>query len=595
MLHEPHLKRSGGPPRPPKPAESTSSVSTSDESGRETSNGNCNTSNGNTSCNSSSSSKENVTTKEAEATSCEDELLKLSATGSGGRASDEDGNETTSSMLRAPVFVLRSFQQFISSFSHILTRLPGIAPLFSKKCPKVDAYQFKLFAVACVMLLALRLRRSRQASAGPLAQSGVPGEQVSSTSSTSPRTSSRMPLMPIGSLFGWCAPRRRSKAQNEISFSQVLQLVAANAVEEVQYCSGSRLLLLLKDKRKLTSHLVPGAEAAFFRAVAAQVPRFQSVRTATVSDVLSFSFPIFFLIVWFCLLRSLIKPLKGGKDTGTDRGLEACPPAASFADVICKQKHELQEIVLLLNGEGLYTAMGARLPRGVLLVGPAGTGKTLLARAVAGEASVGFLSVAASEFVDTFVGQGARRVREVFQAARKRAPCVLFVDELDALGSRVGPVGLSSGHEEYVQTINQFLMEMDGVTGGAGGVVVVGATNRLDAIDEALLRSGRFDRHIYLDLPSLEERHEILKLHAKRKRMQLGIDAWSHLQAIAEAAEGLSGADLENLLNESIFRAVRRGGDAVDRQALDEALLTLLQRKHTQARTQTMTQRGLCL
>ncbi|KAL8434195.1 hypothetical protein ACSSS7_003296 [Eimeria intestinalis] len=226
--------------------------------------------------------------------------------------------------------------------------------------------------------------------------------------------------------------------------------------------------------------------------------------------------------------------------------------------------------------------MGARLPRGVLLVGPSGTGKTLLARAVAGEARVPFLSAAASEFVEVFVGQGARRVRELFQAARRRAPCVLFIDELDALGTRSGSFGASSGHEEYVQTVNQFLMEMDGVCGGSAGVVVIGATNRLEAIDPALLRSGRFDRHIHLQLPSSDERYEILKLHARNKKLEM--EAWGHLHVVARGSQGLSGADLENLLNESVFMAVRRGRDSVDSHALNDALDELLKRVHRQTR-----------
>ena len=358
--------------------------------------------------------------------------------------------------------------------------------------------------------------------------------------------------------------------------------MAADAVEEVHYSPGARLLLLLKDRRRFASTLVPGADASFFRAVAARVPRFRFVRAATLSEVVSFVFPILLICLWWRMLRSLLEPLRGGKDAGTDRGLDAAPPLTAFSDVVSKQKHELLEVVLLLNGEGRYTEMGARLPRGVLLVGPSGTGKTLLARAVAGEARVPFLSAAASEFVEVFVGQGARRVREVFQAARRKAPCVLFIDELDALGSRWGNLGASSGHEEYVQTVNQFLMEMDGVCGGNDGVVVIGATNRLEAIDPALLRSGRFDRHVHLQLPSAQERHEILKLPAISKKLHLVKEAWAHLQLVAEAAEGLSGADLENLLNESVFRAVRRGRESVDPQALDDALLALLQRADRQ-------------
>ncbi|KAL8272269.1 hypothetical protein Esti_003786 [Eimeria stiedai] len=471
---------------------------------------------------------------------------------------------------------MQAFQRLFAPFPYLLKRLAHFFAVLKQVSTSLDPRQLKLVGIVVVLLLALRWRRLRLQARPSIKPNTLPKEaKVFPAPPKSPLNSTT-----TSSLIPWLAGRRKVWGAPEISFSEVLELVAADAVEEVHYSPGSRLLLLLKDRRQLASTLVPGADASFFHAVAARVPRFSFVRTASLFEAFSLLFPIILLCLWWRMLQSIIEPLRGGKDSGSDRGVEAAPPPTLFSDVTCKQKHELLEVVLLLNGEKKYAAMGARLPRGVLLVGPSGTGKTLLARAVAGEARVPFLSAAASEFVEVFVGQGARRVRELFQAARRRAPCVLFIDELDALGTRTGSFGASSGHEEYVQTVNQFLMEMDGVCGGSAGVVVIGATNRLEAIDPALLRSGRFDRHIHLQLPSADERYEILKLHARSKKLEM--EAWGHLRLVARASQGLSGADLENLLNESVFMAVRRGRDSVDSQALNDALNELLKRSHRQ-------------
>ncbi|CDJ36170.1 Similarity to FtsH, related [Eimeria mitis] len=382
--------------------------------------------------------------------------------------------------------------------------------------------------------------------------------------------------------FGWKTPAAAAAEP----FSRVLELVGGNAVKEVHFGPGPRLLLELKDRRRVVSSLVPGAETAFFHAVSTRVPRFKAVQGGWLPAAISFAAPLLLMGVWFRLLRGLLLQLQPQtRDTGTEREAAGAPPQTRFHDIVFRQKEELQEIVWLLNGQqDLYSEMGARLPRGVLLVGPAGTGKTLLARAVAGETRAAFLSAAASEFTDVFVGQGARRVRELFREARQRAPCVVFIDELDALGSRSGspslPEGAQAANQEYVQTINQLLAEIDGVMGAAAGVVVIAATNRLEAIDPALLRSGRFDRLIHLRLPDEGERLEILQLHAGLKKIRLSSAAQGHLKNLAAAADGLSGADLENLLNESVFKAVRKGKTHVDEDALNEALLTLLQRTH---------------
>ncbi|KAL8446645.1 hypothetical protein Emag_004705 [Eimeria magna] len=480
--------------------------------------------------------------------------------------------------LRFKALCVRALQRLFAPFPILLKRLVRFFAALEDFSTSLAPRQLKLVGVVVFLLLALRWRRLRLRAQYPNKPNALPKEARVLPGPSKPPP----PGTTATSLIPWLAGRRKVWGAPEISFSEVLELVAADAVEEVHYSPGSRLLLLLKDRRQLASTLVPGADASFFRAVAARVPRFSFVRTASLFEAFSLLFPVILLCLWWRMLQSIIEPLRGGKDTGSDRGVEAAPPPTLFSDVICKQKRELLEVVLLLNGEKKYAAMGARLPRGVLLVGPSGTGKTLLARAVAGEARVPFLSAAASEFVEVFVGQGARRVRELFQAARRRAPCVLFIDELDALGTRSGSFGASSGHEEYVQTVNQFLMEMDGVCGGSAGVVVIGATNRLEAIDPALLRSGRFDRHIHLQLPSTDERHEILKLHATSKKLEM--EAWGHLHLVARESQGLSGADLENLLNESVFMAVRRGRDSVDSQALKDALNELLKRVHRQPR-----------
>ncbi|CDJ48209.1 hypothetical protein, conserved [Eimeria brunetti] len=380
--------------------------------------------------------------------------------------------------------------------------------------------------------------------------------------------------------WGW----ERAAAAAEEPFSRVLELVGGSAVKEVHFGPGARVLLELKDKRRVVSSLVPGSETAFFHAVSTRVPRFKAVQRGLLPAAASFAAPLLLMVVWFRLLRGLLLPLQQQtRDTGTEREAAGAPPKTRFHDIVSRQKEELQEIVMLLNGQQeLYNEMGARLPRGVLLVGPAGTGKTLLARAVAGETHASFLSAAASEFTDVFVGQGARRVRELFRDARQRAPCVVFIDELDALGSRSGspslPEGAQAANQEYVQTINQLLAEIDGVMGAAAGVVVIAATNRIEAIDPALLRSGRFDRLVHLKLPDEGERLEILQLHAALKKVKLSNEAQGHLKHLAAASEGLSGADLENLLNESVFKAVRRGKTQVDEDALNDALLTLLQR-----------------
>ncbi len=234
-------------------------------------------------------------------------------------------------------------------------------------------------------------------------------------------------------------------------------------------------------------------------------------------------------------------------------------PTTTFADVAGYDgvKQEISEVVEFLKTPGRYKEIGATIPKGVLLVGPPGTGKTLLARAVAGEAGVPFLSVSGSDFMEMFVGVGASRVRDLFQTARKQAPSIIFVDEIDSIGRKRG-AGLGGGHDEREQTLNQMLSEMDGFD-ASEGVVVIGATNRPDVLDQALLRPGRFDRQIVVPLPDYEERLPILTVHAKNKRLGPDVD----LTLVARGTPGMSGADLANLVNEAALHAVRRGATVI--------------------------------
>lgn len=239
----------------------------------------------------------------------------------------------------------------------------------------------------------------------------------------------------------------------------------------------------------------------------------------------------------------------------------------TFKDVAgCDEaKEELQEIVDFLKDPAKFTALGARIPKGVLCIGAPGTGKTLIAKAVAGEADRPFFSISGSDFVEMFVGVGASRIRDLFDQARKHSPCIIFIDEIDAVGRHRG-AGIGGGHDEREQTLNQLLVEMDGFD-TSEGVILIAATNRPDVLDKALLRPGRFDRRIVVDLPDIKGRHEILKVHARKIKLDAAVD----LLFIARNTPGASGADLENILNESALLAARKGRSAVTQQELNEA------------------------
>ena len=246
-----------------------------------------------------------------------------------------------------------------------------------------------------------------------------------------------------------------------------------------------------------------------------------------------------------------------------------------------EEKEELREVVDFLKDPRRFTELGARVPKGVLLVGPPGTGKTLLARAVAGEAGVPFFSMSGSDFVEMYVGVGASRVRDLFEQAKKNSPCIIFIDEIDAVGRQRG-AGLGGGHDEREQTLNQLLVEMDGFSGNEG-IIMIAATNRPDVLDPALMRPGRFDRQVVVNTPDLKGREEILKVHAKSKPLAPDVD----LSVVAKSTAGFTGADLENLLNEAALLSARREKRAITMEEIDEATIKVV--VGTEKRSHVMT------
>ena len=287
-------------------------------------------------------------------------------------------------------------------------------------------------------------------------------------------------------------------------------------------------------------------------------------------NIISTFLPVILIIAFFYFI---FRQARGAQENifsfGSNKGktFNKDNPKTTFADVagVDEAKQELSEVVDFLKHPEKYTAMGARTPKGVLLVGPSGTGKTLLARAVAGEAQVPFISIAGSEFMEMLVGVGASRVRDLFSQAKASAPSIIFIDEIDAIGRQRGR-GLIGGHDEREQTLNQILVEMDGFTPN-DNVLVMAATNRGDLLDPALLRPGRFDRRVTLDMPDKEGRLAILAIHARGKKFVKGID-W---QRIVDRTVGFSGADLENMLNEAAIQAARNGKEAIGMTDLEEA------------------------
>ena len=282
-------------------------------------------------------------------------------------------------------------------------------------------------------------------------------------------------------------------------------------------------------------------------------------------------FLIIFGLFWFMMSRmggaGGMFGMGGKKNSG--KLLEGQTPTTKFADVAGEEAavQEVEEIKDFLKDPSRYKALGARIPRGVLLYGPPGTGKTLLARAIAGEAGVPFYSMAGSDFVEMFVGLGASRVRDLFDEAKKNAPAIIFNDEIDAVGRKRGGSGMSGGHDEREQTLNQLLVEMDGFNNDTN-LIIIAATNRPDVLDPALLRPGRFDRQVAVEAPDLEGREAILKVHAKGKPFVPDVD----LRMIAVRTPGFTGADLANVLNEAALLCARAGAQLIDNRAIDEAI-----------------------
>jgi cell division protease FtsH len=274
-------------------------------------------------------------------------------------------------------------------------------------------------------------------------------------------------------------------------------------------------------------------------------------------------------VVW--LFRGIARSQSNAMSFGKSRAriADVRQVKTRFKDVAgCEEaKEDLLEVVDFLKNPKKYLSIGAKIPKGVLLVGPPGTGKTLLARAVAGEAGVPFFSIAGSEFVEMFVGVGASRVRDLFLRAKRNAPCIIFIDEIDAVGRQRGGAGFGGGHDEREQTLNQILTEMDGFEQGTN-VIVMAATNRPDVLDVALLRPGRFDRRVFLDKPDLEAREKILEVHSGNKKLQKGVD----LSTIAKQTVGLTGADLENIMNEAAIFAAKRKRKEVSQADLHDAV-----------------------
>jgi len=303
------------------------------------------------------------------------------------------------------------------------------------------------------------------------------------------------------------------------------------------------------------------------------VPFTQVHQSTFLRDLLSWVVPaLVFFGIWFLLIRRMASQqgLGGFMSVGKSRAkiYVEKQTGVTFADVagVDEAKAELEEIVEFLKNPGRYGRLGGRMPKGVLLVGPPGTGKTLLARAVAGEAGVPFFSISGSEFVEMFVGVGAARVRDLFEQARGRAPAIIFIDELDALGRARG-TGLVGGHDEKEQTLNQLLSELDGFDPSTG-LVLLAATNRPEILDPALLRAGRFDRQVLVDRPDKSGRVQILAVHVKKIRLAPGVE----LEQVAALTPGFSGADLANLVNEAALRATRRNADEVTLEDFTQAV-----------------------
>lgn len=378
-----------------------------------------------------------------------------------------------------------------------------------------------------------------------------------------------------------------SGSRNDVPYSMVLELFENEQVKEF-VVEGNRITMRLSTANGTTS-IVRASLAdpeAFYQEL------YDTIQAQKASGVLeSFDFlpaksfspyslilPLVIVGVLLLMVYALMMNRAGNNNPlanfGKARTVLGVPNGkkVTFADVAGadEEKQELQEVVDFLRNPEKYTKIGARIPHGLLLVGPPGTGKTLLARAVAGEADVQFLSISGSDFVEMYVGVGASRVRDLFDQAKKMAPAIIFIDEIDAVGRKRGS-GLGGGHDEKEQTLNQLLVEMDGF-GKTEGVIVMAATNRPDILDPALLRPGRFDRQIHVGKPDVKGREEILKVHSRGKMLDDTVD----LKTVARATAGFTGADLSNLLNESAICAARDNRPALNMEDVNEAMMKII-------------------
>ncbi|MEE8574314.1 MAG: ATP-dependent zinc metalloprotease FtsH [Thermodesulfobacteriota bacterium] len=368
---------------------------------------------------------------------------------------------------------------------------------------------------------------------------------------------------------------KQKSPSDKIVFSDFIEAVEGGRVQEITI-QGNSLAGKFNDGRAFSTYSPNDPEL---------ITRLRSkgvrITAEPISDTMSFGtiliswFPMLLLIgVWIFFMRQMQggggKAMSFGKSKAkllTDEGNKV-----TFKDVagIDEAKQEVEEVIDFLKDPKKFTRLGGRIPKGVLLVGSPGTGKTLLAKAIAGEADVPYFSISGSDFVEMFVGVGASRVRDLFIQGKKNAPCIIFIDEIDAVGRHRG-AGLGGGHDEREQTLNQLLVEMDGFESNEG-VIIVAATNRPDVLDPALLRPGRFDRTVVVPKPDLNGRHEILKVHAAKTPLADDVD----LEVIARGTPGFSGADLSNLVNEAALLAARRGKDKLYKEEMDDAKDKLL-------------------
>jgi len=370
-------------------------------------------------------------------------------------------------------------------------------------------------------------------------------------------------------------PAMANTESNIISYSELLRKIETQQVKKIQFDPTRQIAkVTLKGEKEEKSVVLLAQNPELVELSRVKSIDFEVQRTTDSSAAVNLLLNLFLVVLMVSILLMILRRSANASNQALSFGksrarfqMEA-KTGVMFEDVagIAEAKEELQEVVVFLKQPEQFTALGARIPKGVLLVGKPGTGKTLLARAIAGEAGVPFFSVSGSEFVEMFVGVGASRVRDLFRKAKENAPCLIFIDEIDAVGRQRG-AGIGGGNDEREQTLNQLLTEMDGFEVNTG-TIVIAATNRPDVLDAALLRPGRFDRQITVDLPNLKGRLGILEVHARNKKLGTDIS----LDIIARRTPGFSGADLANLLNEAAILTARRRKDAITMVEIDDAI-----------------------